>query len=200
MTATLDSPEKLSAVEAVNLILRAYGEARISSLGETADAVKAEKALIMAQFQALSEGYSFCTTERLTLSRDVNGYVYAGINVTQVVPTGSSAGLDVVVLGDRLFDREDQTYVFDADVEADVTIALPWDDLPQPAAWYVAYRAAFAFVSDEKPGDPALRGLQEQIRQAKVTLEQYDSRLRRGGLVGNNPHFHRMRKRRQRSL
>lgn len=200
MAATLDNPEKLSAVEAVNIILRAYGEARISELGENADAIKAEKALIQAQFQAQSEGYKFSTTENVTLARSVEGYIWVAANVAQIVPTGSSAHLDAIVQGDKLFDRENSTYVFDADVEANVTYALPWDQLPQQAAWYIAFRAALTFVSEEKPGDPALRTLQEQLRQAKIALEQYDSRLRRGGLVSTNPHFYRMRKRRRRSL
>lgn len=200
MTATLESPEKLSAVEAVNILLSAYGEALVTALGETADAVKAEKALIRSMTQAQAEGYTVTTIEAKTLEREADNTITVGPDISQVVPSGASRELDAVVMNGKLFDRGAGVYTFDADVEANVTYLLSWDHLPQPVAWYITYRAAISFVSGEKSGDPALRELQEQLRQAKIILEQYDSRLRQGTLLEGNPHFHRTRKRRRRSL
>lgn len=193
MTSTLDTPKKLSKLEAINLILNYYGDSDVSSFNATPNASSAEKHLTLALVAVCNDGYLFSTTSMEKLEYDVDGYIAVADDVLKLVPAYYDEGRDLPVSGGRLYDRDNKTYTFTKEVYADVTRAMPFDDIPQAASWYVTITAAISFISFKKPADPVMGNLGVAQRAAKAALESLDAHVQSGTLVEHNRHFNRMR-------
>ena len=53
--------------------------------------------------------------------------------------------IDVVLRGNRLYDRRNHTFKFNKPIRVDMVILLPFDELPEVAREYIAIRAARIF-------------------------------------------------------
>lgn len=192
MTSTLDSPRRLSKLEAVNLILNAYGITSVASVTASTESNSATEHLIRALQSLAHEEYWFLTKRAEELTPDADGIIYIGETLIDVVPTNESAYRDLVVQDGKLFDRDENTFVFDGVVYANVTRTAPFDNLPQVASWYCAVAASLSYLNENRSGDPSLPIIEKARLAAKEQLEAADSR-RRGTLVDDNPHFARHR-------
>lgn len=193
MTSTLSNPQKLSSLEAVNLILNAYGITSVAGLGSTPEAASAEEHLNRALIQLCLEGYNFSHSYEETWTPDSEGHIATGSNVVEIIPSGVSAGMDIVDRGQQLFDRKASTFEFANPVQVNVIRTVPFEELPLAASWYCAWAAAATFIGQNNSGDRALRDVSVALTQARILLEQHDARAYGGDLVDHNPHFARHR-------
>ncbi|MBO6814562.1 MAG: hypothetical protein JJ891_06865 [Rhizobiaceae bacterium] len=195
MSNDLGAPRPLTELEAVNLILRAQGERPTNTLGpgSTVEGIKATEVLQDRVSKVLSEGYNFNTVEKMVLKVSTNGEVTVPSNVMSMYPTGKSRNCLLVNMGGRIFDREKGTFKIHKDVEIAAALSFPFDDLPQPVKWYVSIMAAMESSNNDHPGDAGLRITAREAEQAKVALEQFDSRLDKASMKDTNPHFMQMR-------
>lgn len=194
MPSTLSAPLKLSKLEAVNTVLEAYGIDPVSSLGSTQYATKAETHLIRALMGLnLKNGLKHSTTVDEVWTPDVNGEIAISHNVVRVIPSGTFTGRDWIVQDNRLFDRENSTYVFDGEVTLITTRTVPWDDLPLSARWYATMAACVSILVSLKPGDPALNAYREALAAAAGLLDQDDSERAGPNLIDHSPRFARAR-------
>lgn len=194
MTSTLDAPRKLSKLEAVNTILQAYGISDVSSLGASDYASQAEQHLIRAIVDLnLRPGMHFNTSKEETWSPDINGELLVAPDVIKVVPTYMSIGDDIIEQNGKLYNRESSTYVFTNDLYVTVTRAVPFDNLPMAASWYITMAACVSFLVTNKPGDPALGDYRQMAARALVALEQDDADRGGANLIDQNAHFYRNR-------
>lgn len=194
MTSTLDAPRKLSKLEAVNTVLAAYGNDPVAALGSSVMANKAEQHLIRALVDLnLKPRMNFSTTLEEAWSPDINGEIAVSPDVVRVKPTGSYLGKDYIQRGTKLFDRENNTYVFSGDLTVHVTRSLGFEELPWAASWYTAMAACVSFLVEHKPADPALQSYRGALATALTYLEQEDAELGRANLIDNSPHFARAR-------
>jgi hypothetical protein len=199
MTISLTRPARLDRLSCVNVILQAAGEDEVSTLvgeGATVSALEAASALGAYSNAIQSEGWSFCSEENLKLEPSADGTIYLPENLVSIQPTGSTAHAQIQDRGGRLYDREKSTFKFDNPVYVRAVLALPFDDLPQQAAWLITLQAAIAYISGNTPGDASLRVLSTEAETARTLLERYDAGLRPGALPDKNPHFYRIRRRR----
>lgn len=199
MAISLDRPVALSKLDAVNLILAARGDNPTAALGASASrsGVEAEDALAAESQKVQTEtAWNFNTDEDLRLTPNDSGFIYLPENLHRFRLAARSGNLSVVERGGRLYDRANHTFVFSQDVYVDATFVLAYDDLPQPARWYIALRAAFQVGNQKMPGDPSLRPDANQVSMAKASLQSFDLGLGVSNLVGTSPHFNRMRRRR----
>jgi hypothetical protein len=207
MSVSLTNPRRLDSLEAVNLILNSYGQASVGRHNANAEATKARNHLGRTLTQVCAGPWRFSTFEDKALSRDVSGRIAISPDILSVAPSGADQGKRYVVkrsastanLGYWLYDRDNETFVFDHDVTADVTYSVAFDDLPQVAAWYVAVLAASSYLGQNRPADPMMRNLEQARQLALIQLEQQESRDIGGTLRENNPHFARVRGRPTRS-
>ena len=128
-------------LEAVNLVLRMMGEAPVNGLeGELGLAQQADDALKTVSRKVMMEGWSFNTDYQRTLQRDaVSNEIRVPANALRIeINPFDYSDLDIVQRGERLYNRKGGTYVFDRDVEADVTYGLEWDELPEHARRIIA--------------------------------------------------------------
>lgn len=195
MAVSLEQPRRMTALDAVNFMLKSVGESPVSVLGPTSKptAVKAETLLAEYSIKVQSDGYRFAREEYLTLTPTPQGEVYLPDNILSFEPTGASVVEDLVEDGQRLYDSRRSTFIFKKDVTIKAVLARPFKHLPQPARWYITLVAALSFINSENPGSPALRVTSEDLSEAKRALERYDRRLAKGGLRRLNPHFKRLR-------
>ena len=135
---------RTSFLEAVNRVLQMMGEAPINSLnGQYGLALQAQDSLNDVSRKLQSEGWSFNTDREKLLQRNAStNEIAVGPNISRVVidPYRYPA-LDIVQRGDKLYDRYNNTYVFDQDLYVDMTIILEWEELPEHARQYITIKA-----------------------------------------------------------
>ncbi len=135
---------RTSFLEAVNRVLQMMGEAPINSLnGQYGLALQAQDSLNDVSRKLQSEGWSFNTDREKLLQRNAStNQIAVGPNISRVVidPYRYPA-LDIVQRGDKLYDRHNNTYVFDQDLYVDMTIILEWEELPEHARQYITIKA-----------------------------------------------------------
>jgi hypothetical protein len=169
---------KTSRLQAVNTMLSTIGEAPVNTLTGTVavDVATAERVLDETSLEVQSMGWHFNTVPKVTLSPDsTTKLITVATNVVRI-DLESSSTYDLVLRGDTLFDRKNNTNLFDDDIK-NVTLvtALDFTELPQLARQYITIRAARVFqdrvVGSEKHHAFTLRD--EMMALSK--LKEYES-------------------------
>lgn len=194
--ASLETPKRISALDAVNLMLANIGEAPVTILGPTAkpSAKDAETKLAEESINIQSQAYNSFREVKLTLDPDTStGEIALPDNILSWSPVDRNL-LDLLTESDgKLYNTEKSTFVFTEPVYVEAVLARPFETLSQPARWFIACSAAIAFANTKQPGGQYLRVTAETLNQAKRAFEAADRRLRKGGLRVHNPHFRRLR-------
>ncbi len=131
-------------LEAVNIALRMMGEAPVDSVdGQFGYAQQAADMVNETSRKLQSESWSFNTDYQKKLQPDgVTKQIKVGNNVLRVeLNIYDYPDSDIVLRGDKLYDRRKNTYEFTQDLKADITYALDWDELPEYARQYIAVKA-----------------------------------------------------------
>ena len=134
---------RTSFLDAVNRVLQMLGEAPVNSLqGQFGLAKQAEDTLNDVSRTIQTEGWSFNTDLEKTLERNSSNEIELSSNVSRVVVDNLEyPDIDVVQRGDKLYDRRNNRYTFDADLIVDMTTILEWDLLPEHARQYITIKA-----------------------------------------------------------
>ena len=132
-----------SELEAVNKVLRMMCEAPVNSLeGQFGLARQANDTLKEVSKTIQAEGWSFNTDYERTLARDSSKEINLSSDISRVkIDPYEYPDLEVVQRGSKLYDRRNNTSLFDEDLTADVTYILGWTDLPEHARQYIMVKA-----------------------------------------------------------
>lgn len=160
----------ITKLEAVNTILAAIGEQPVSSLSSgLVDAEAAEVVLTKTTKDVLARGYHCNTDHDFELVPDVDGYIWVPSGTLSVDPVDRSQ--DYVVRDGKLYDRDEQTYVFTESVKVDLIQEMDFEDLPYALARYIEARSARIF-QEQVEGSISLDGFTaRQEAEAKAVLE-----------------------------
>lgn len=164
----------MTKLDAVNIALSAMGEPKISTLdGAAVDAQIASDLVDETSRSVQSRGWHW-NRERLTLQPDVFGIVKIPANTCRIDTIEGDKSTDIVVRGDRLYNRYEASFIFDKPMVLEVYVFLDFEDLPYAAKQYISMRAARLF-QQRVLGSPVLAEFsQEEERQAYLTLLQDD--------------------------
>ena len=146
-------------LECINIMLAAIGEAPINTLTGTlpVDAVTAQKTLTEINKDVQNEGWSFNQEFNVVLTRDGTNQIAIGTDMLKVdANVFDHPTIDVIQRGLKMYDRKNNTYVFDTDLTCNVTYFRNFDEIPESARRYINIRAARVFV-DRLVGDDGLR-------------------------------------------
>ena len=176
-------------LECINIMLAAIGEAPVNSLTGTVpvDVRMAQSTLTEVNKQVQSEGWSFNTELDVTLTRDANNNVVLGTDVLRVdAQTHDHPSIDPIQRGLKLYDRKNNTFVFDEDLKCTVVYFRSFDELPEQARSYMTIKAARIFV-DRFVSDQSLRTYTEgdEIRASSVLMETDLSNADHNMLIGD---------------
>ena len=164
-------------LEAVNIMLAAIAEATINSLTGLlpVDAVTAQKTLAEISKDVQNEGWSFNQEFNVKLTRDGNNQIALGTDMLKVdANVFDHPTIDVIQRGLKMYDRKNNTYVFDTDLTCNVTYFRNFDEIPESARRYINIRAARVFV-DRLVGDDGLRTYTAQDEaRARANLMEND--------------------------
>ncbi|TWH35591.1 MULTISPECIES: hypothetical protein [unclassified Aminobacter] len=136
---------QMTALEAVNLILKNMGEAPVNSLSGALplEASQAYDTLQEISKAVQTEGWYF-NTEYRNLTPDHTKTIYLPSNVLSVKTVGASKPVKVTARGNRLFNITPfaNTYAFEGPVSVQMILGLEFEELPASARTYIALRAA----------------------------------------------------------
>lgn len=171
---------KTTKLQAVNIMLSTIGEAPVNTLTGTVgvDVATADRVLLETSLEVQSMGWHFNTVPDVELTPDSSTkLITVAPNVVRI-DLESSATHDLVLRGDTLFDRKNNTNLFDKSIKkVTVVTALDFTDLPQLARHYITIRAARIFqdrvVGSEKHHSFTLRD--EMMALSKLREYEMDT-------------------------
>ena len=176
-------------LECINIMLAAIGEAPVNSLTGTVpvDVRIAQSTLTEVNKQVQSEGWSFNTEIDVTLTRNASNNIVLGTDVLRVdAQTHDHPSIDPIQRGLKLYDRKNNTFIFDDDIKCTVVYFRSFDELPEQARSYMTIKAARIFV-DRFVSDQSLRTYTEgdEIRARSVLMETDLSNADHNMLIGD---------------
>lgn len=162
-------------LQAVNTMLATIGSSPINSLSgsNSADVAMAVQTLDEVSLSVQSKCWHFNTEEDTVLTPDptTSEITLPSNTILCDVDSPNNRDIDVVVRGQRLYDRLNKTYEFQKELKAKMVYALEWDDLPQAARFFVMIRAARIFqdraIGSEKHHTFTLRDEMMALSQLK---------------------------------
>jgi len=162
-------------LECINIMLAAIGEAPINSLVGTlpVDARIAQSTLTEVNKSVQSEGWSFNTETDVTLTRDGSNHVNLPSNVLRVdANIHQHPTIDPIQRALKLYDRQNNKYEFDEDLICTVVYFRDFNEIPEPARYYMNIKAARIFV-DRLVSDQGLRTYtqQDEVRARAILME-----------------------------
>ena len=174
---------RMTELDALNILLGTIGSSPLTSLSnpQNADALSAQNKLDSARKEVQAETWYFNSEENFPLVPDaVTGFITIPPEITTIDSMGRfGEKVDVIVRGNKLYDRENHTYKFDTTIYANVLECLDFDELPETAKLYVVARAARQF-QEEMLGDTSLRTwTREDEAMARGRLIDEDLRQRK---------------------
>lgn len=160
-----------SELEAVNLMLEVINEPPINSLKDIGgtEAGVAYRILLECSRKIQQEGRSFNTDQARLLADDA-GHVAIPLNVLKV----QAVKAQYVERGRKMYDRVYATFVIANPVDVILVRFLGFEDLPEPARYYITVTAARKYAA-RVVGSQELVGLNERDEaEARLSFLEYE--------------------------
>ena len=156
-------------------MLAAIGEAPVNSLTGTVpvDVRLAQSTLTEINKEIQSEGWSFNTEIDVTLARDDSKQIALSQDILRIdANIHQHPTIDPIQRGLKLYDRQNNKYEFDEDLICTVVYFRDFNEIPEPARYYMNIKAARIFV-DRLVSDQGLRTYtqQDEVRARAILME-----------------------------
>lgn len=162
-------------LEAVNAILNNIGETSVASLEDETlvDAQIARSMLTNVAREVQTKSWHWNTDLERKMLRNNKGEIVLPTNTMMVEPAGQDKGMALVQRGRRLYDRKKHTYNFDKDITVNLTVSLPFDEMPEAARRFVTLRAARMFQEQTISSESLAQGdrIDEAIAYSTLMTE-----------------------------
>lgn len=155
-------------LEAVNIMLSGIGETPVNSLDEVTADVSVANAILMETSKAVQlDGYQWNTEDNYPLVPDSEGLITLHPSIVRVA-FREPDDRELTLRGRKVYDRLNHTYMFDPDttIYVNITILLPFEELPEAARRYITIRALRVF-QERVVGSSTLSQFQ-QIDEARA--------------------------------
>jgi hypothetical protein len=173
----------------VNSILGAIGQAPITTLktstgnnslssqiSENPEIAFIYNLLRDANVDTQSEGWHFNTEKHVKFKPDGNGNILIGNDILSMDLHDNQAKrtYNLVRRNGKLYDKQDHTDVFTADIDLDVVRLYEFEDLPVVFRRYIVYRASRMAATQLVANPQLVRLLGVQEQQARAALQEYE--------------------------
>jgi len=171
---------KTTKLQAINTMLSTVGEPPVNSLSaQRADSLIAQTILDEITREVLTYGWQFNTDENMLMTPETSsGFIYISDSVVRVDTDPSySSNYDIVIRGNRLYNRVTNSHVFTEQIPTIQVTLLDFDDMPEVAKRYVSIRAARIY-QDRIVGSSTLHGFtgMDEIT-ALARLTEYENEI-----------------------
>lgn len=171
----------LTDLEAVNIMLSAIGESPVSTLDSLhPDVLSSVLLLKHARLEVLAPGLWFNTEQAITLNLNIDSEIVLPSTCLSVDPIDTS--FHYVKRGNRLYNTTLHTYVHTAPVVADLTLDMPFSELPFVAQNLLVLNAAAVlqanFIGDvRKLQNLAIRHetARKELNKAELVAGDYNA-------------------------
>jgi hypothetical protein len=168
---------KTTLLQAINTMLSAVGEPPVNALTtQRADSLIAQTILEEVCREVLTYGWHFNSEDKIVLSPESGtNYIYVSDSVVRIDMDVAYRSYDVVIRGNRLYNRVTNSYEFFEPITVQRVILMDFDEMPETAKRYVTIRAARIF-QDRMVGANTLHAFtaQDEI-SALARLSEYES-------------------------
>tara|TARA_R100000234_G_scaffold101026_1_gene70049 strand:+ start:89 stop:700 length:612 start_codon:yes stop_codon:yes gene_type:complete len=173
-STTIDIDTELSAV---NNILGSIGQAPINQLTFDNPEIQMIFNLLRdANVDTQAEGWHFNTEKHVKFSPNSDGKIAIGNDILSMDLHDNQARrtFDLVRRNGFLYDKQDHTDIFTADIDLDVVRLYAFENLPIVFRRYITYRAS-RVAATQLVANPALtRLLAVQEQQSRAALMEYE--------------------------
>ena len=172
---------KTNKLQAINTMLSAIGEPPVNSLAaQRADSLIALTILDETTRDIQSYGWQFNTDENVVMTPETTtGFLYISDSIVRVdiAYTDDTVALEVVIRGNRLYNRLTSSFVFTEALTTTQVTLLDFDEMPEIAKRYITIRAARIF-QDRVVGSSTLHAfeMQDEIT-ALARLTEYENEV-----------------------
>lgn len=172
---------KTNKLQGINTMLSAIGEPPVNSLAaQRADSLIAQSILDETTRDILSYGWQFNTDENVVMTPETTtGFIYISDSIVRVdiASTSDTVDLEVVIRGNRLYNRMTSSYAFTAELTTTQVTLLDFDELPEIAKRYIVIRSARIF-QDRVVGSTTLHAFEMQDEIAALArLTEYENEV-----------------------
>jgi hypothetical protein len=182
--------QNTSKLQAVNTLLSNIGAAPVNSVDTpSSDVAIAVTTLDEVSLSVQNYGWHFNTEDNYPMVPDDDGFIYlpeGTLLVDVETENNVSQDLDVVIRGERLYNKYTRSYTFTEAIKARIVRALDWEELPQAARTYIMISASRVFqdrvVGSEKHHGFTLRD--EQM--ALANLKRYEAQTSDANIFDNH--------------
>lgn len=181
-----DATTPTSELEAVNLMLSLIGENPVSSLGAAPTDPDVQNALMIlrAETRALqSRQWTFNFNEAVEMAPNGSGFILLPDNASRAVPHVSAnrptmADVKTTVRGDsgvmKIYDRTANSFVWTSTLYMDVTYRYAFENLPEPARWYLWVTAGRKFQGRFDTSELRYKLSAQDELEARAGLAEYE--------------------------
>jgi len=173
-TTTIDTDTELSAV---NSILGAIGQAPLTTLNFDNPEVSFIYNLLRdANVDTQAEGWHFNTEKHVKFAIDANGKIAIGDDILSMDLHDNQARRthNLVRRNGFIYDKQDHTDVFTADLDLDIVRLYNFEDLPIVFRRFIIYRASRQAATQLVANPALVRLLGVQEGQARAALMEYE--------------------------
>ena len=173
-TTTIDTDTELSAV---NSILGAIGQAPLTTLNFDNPEVSFIFNLLRdANVDTQAEGWHFNTEKHVKFTPDANGKIAIGDDILSMDLHDNQARRthNLVRRNGFIYDKQDHTDVFTADLDLDIVRLYNFEDLPIVFRRFIIYRASRQAATQLVANPALVRLLGVQEGQARAALMEYE--------------------------
>lgn len=218
MPSINDYQAPTTELQAVNVVLEACGQRPVGSLDSPGEhAATAIKRLGESNVETQAEGWAFNTDDCFEIDPTTAGEIVLPANtllVRQITaklpvpalsggstpPTGPALVMvpgtlrsRVVIRGGKLYDRKLHTFNIGVPVQVDLTVCLPFEDVPQNARWYITLKAARRMAAGKLVSGTVYQFTKADEDQARIRMEQEEDVAQWQDQLEDNPHIAFMR-------
>jgi len=173
-STTIDIDTELSAV---NNILGAIGQSPITTLNFDNPEISFIFNLLRdANVDTQAEGWHFNTEKHVKFAIDANGKIAIGNDILSMDLHDNQARRtsNLVRRNGFLYDKQDHTDVFTADLDLDIVRLYNFEDLPIVFRRYITYRASRQAATQLVANPNLVKLLQGQESLARASLMEYE--------------------------
>ena len=173
-STTIDIDTELSAV---NNILGAIGQSPITTLNFDNPEISFIFNLLRdANVDTQAEGWHFNTEKHVRFAIDANGKIAIGNDILSMDLHDNQARRtsNLVRRNGFIYDKQDHTDVFTADLDLDVVRLYNFEDLPIVFRRYITYRASRQAATQLVANPNLVKLLQGQESLARASLMEYE--------------------------
>jgi hypothetical protein len=173
----------MTELEAVNAMLSMIGESPVNSLrvSSISEATIAQNMLKNISREIQMDGLHCNTEEGYPLVPDINGNIIVPSNVLKI-----DSALNVVQRGDKLYNKDDHTFVFSEKQDCYIVWFLSYEDLPQHVRHYIVVRAARKFQVQQLGSDTIASLSEEDEASARVEMIRAELNTGNYNLLASN--------------